>query len=152
MDKISEITKYLFDCDYFAEDFDADDSYEHYDCAHKQMEDNMWSDVYNSWFQYLIDNCESPEKVINFVNLFSYYGGQDQAIKNPYEFLGYIYCKVDMDKYWDVAGDLFDSVAISILESCGKINTVKNPYYNPIKDPEIIASSQKWKDKLNGLY
>lgn len=45
--------------------------------------------------------------------------------------------------------DLFDSVAINLLESCGKINTVKNPYYSPLKDSEIIASVQKWRDKFN---
>lgn len=148
MNTISDVTKYLFDCDFFAEEFDADDSYEHYDCARKQMAENKWSEVYNSWSEYLMSNCDTPEKVINFVNLFSYYGGQDQEIKNPYDFLGYIYCRVDMSIYWDTAGDLFDSVAISILENCGKINIVKNPYYSANKDPEIIASVQRWKDKL----
>lgn len=146
MNTIFETTQFLFGCDFFSEDFDANDTYEHYDCAQKQMEECKWSDVFDSWFQYLITNCDTPKKVINFVNLFSYYGGQDQAIKNPYEFIGYLYYIVDMKRYWDEAGDLFDGVSISILENCGKVNTVKNPYYSPNNDPEIIAAIHRWEN------
>lgn len=97
MEKITAMTEYLFGCDFFADDFDADETYDHYDCAQKLMEEYKWSDIYDAWIDYLVNNCDTPEKVINFVNLFSYYGGQDQAVKDPYYFLGYIYCVVDME-------------------------------------------------------
>lgn len=150
MRTLLDTTNYLFNCDYFAEDFDANDTYEHYDCAQKQKEEYKWADVYNSWFTFLLEKCDTPERVINFVNLFSYYGGQDQATKEPYELLGYIFYKVDMNQYWEEAGSLFDGVAVTLLENCGKINTVKNPYYSPSKDPELIASIQRWGNKFNG--
>lgn len=151
MEKIAAMTEYLFGCDFFADDFDADEKYDHYDCAQKLMEEYKWSDIYDAWIDYLVNNCDAPEKVINFVNLFSYYGGQDQAVKDPYYFLGYIYCVVDMEKYWDEAGSVFDGIAISLLENCGKVNVVKNPYYSPEIDPEVMVSVQKWRKRIDGI-
>ncbi len=150
MSKISEVTKYLFDCDFFAEEFDENDTYEHYDCAQKLMEENKWDEIYDAWYDYLINCCQTPDSVINYVNLYIYYGGQDQAIRNPYEFLGYIYCMVNMDQYWDSVGELFDGLSINILENCGKANIVKNPYYNPEKDPKLLESIQEWRKRMYG--
>lgn len=147
MNELKNTTRYLFECDYFADEFDANDSYEHYDRAQMLMKEYKWCEIFEEWFKYLLENCKTPKEVINFVNLFSYYGGQDQAIRDPYDFIGYIYYRVDMDQYWDEAGELFEGVTITILENCGKINTVKNPYYSPDKDPELIASIQRWRNK-----
>ena len=68
-------------------------------------------------------------------------------MKEPYKFLGYLYYMVDMDKYWDDAGDLFDSLSISMLENSGNINIVKNPYYTALEDPKIKSAVNEWKVK-----
>lgn len=146
-ERIYNETDYLFNCDFMSDEFDADDSYEHYDRAQELLKNHKWSTIFSIWFDYLKNKCDTPEKTINFLNLFLYYGGTDEAIKNPYEFIGYIYYKIDLDKYWDVAGELLEGITISILENSGVVNTVQNPYYSPLEDPEIIASKQRWRNK-----
>lgn len=42
-------------------------------------------------------------------------------------------------------------MAISLLENCGKANVVKNPYYSPEKDPEVMVSVQKWRKRIDGI-
>ncbi len=147
MEKINLETEYLFNCDYMSNEFDADDSYEHYDRAKELLKNHKWEIIFSAWFDYLQKKCNKPDQVINFLNLFLYYGGTDEAIKNPYDFIGYLYYKIDLDKYWDDAGELLEGITISILENGGKVNTVQNPYYSPLKDPEIFASVQRWRNK-----
>ena len=43
-----------------------------------------------------------------------------------------------MDKYWNEAGELFEGLAINILSKSGLVNTMSDPYYNPMKDSRII--------------
>lgn len=50
-----------------------------------------------------------------------------------------------MDIYWEQAGDLFDSIAIDILSNQQLINISEDPYYNPLKDQNIINEIEKWK-------
>ena len=142
---ISNTTTYLFNCDFFADDFDPEGHEEHLECAEKLIDTYPWNDIFNSWNEYLHNNCKTPESVINYCNLFLYYGGQDQFIPNPYEFLGYIYYMVDIDKYWDQAGEFLDGLSISILEKSGEISTVKNPYYQSWTDPKMIAAIERYR-------
>ncbi|MCR4686010.1 MAG: hypothetical protein K5659_00385 [Lachnospiraceae bacterium] len=147
MNDIKSETEYLFGCDYFSDDFDDDELCEHLNRAKTLLKTHKWSEIFDEWNHYLLHNCRTPEEVINFVNLFFYYGGQDEAVKEPYKFLGYLYYMVDMDKYWDDAGDLFDSLSISMLENSGNINIVKNPYYTALEDPKIKSAVNEWKVK-----
>lgn len=140
-------TNYLFDCDFFSDDFDAEGNEEHLQRAEQLLNTYPWKDVFACWNSYLRHNCNSPEEVINFCNLFSYYGGQDNFIPDPYEFLGYIYYMVDINEYWDEAGDFLDGLSISILEKSGEISTTKNPYYQSWKDPCILEIVKKYKNK-----
>lgn len=137
MADINTITQSLFDCNYFADDFDNDDSYEHLEIAEAQIKEYGWDDVFASWFDYLNKQCHDPEDVINFANLFVYYGGTDYPIRTPYDFLAVLYARVNMDKYWEKAGDVFDSLATSVLEKSGEIDLIDDPYYQVLDDPKL---------------
>ena len=142
---LSNTTTYLFDCNFFDDSFDPEDHEDHLALSEQLLESYSWDEVFNSWNKYLHSNCKTPEKIINFCNLFMYYGGQDHFIQNPYDFLGYIYSVVDIEKYWDEAGDLIDGLCISVLEKAGEVSTTKNPYYQSWKDPKILDAAEKYK-------
>lgn len=144
---ITEETNYLFNVDFFSDSFDPEGNEEHLDRAEQLIDSHPWSDVFNSWNNYLHNNCKTPEEVINFCNLFVYYGGTEQFIPHPYEFLGYIYYMVDTEKYWDEAGELLDSLSVSVLEKAGEISSWNDPYYQSWKDPKIIAEVEKLKSQ-----
>ena len=145
--EITELTHYLFDCDFYADDFDPENHEDHLECAEKMYNKYPWSDVFDSWNDYLRHKCQTPEAVINYCNLFSYYGGTDRVIPEPYDFLGYIFYRVDIDKYWEEAGELLDGLSISILVKSGEISTVKDPYYQSWKDPRILSAIEKYKNQ-----
>ena len=144
---ILETTEYLFGCDFFADDFDPEGKEEHLDQVNELLEKYLWKDIFDAWSKYLYEKCETPEEVINFCNLFFYYGGQDQFIPDPYKFLGYIIYKVDLDKNWDLAGDIVDSIGVSILEKSGNLSLLNDPNYQLWNDPQI----QKEVDHLKAL-
>ncbi|MBR5667772.1 MAG: hypothetical protein IKW95_08805 [Lachnospiraceae bacterium] len=142
---LSETTEYLFNCNFFDEAFDPDGNETHQELAEEVLDNNLWQEVFTSWNNYLRSNCTTPETVINFCNLFVYYGGTENPIRNPYDFLGYIFAKVNLDKYWDVAGELLDGIAIAILRRSGEISLTKNPCYQSWKDPKLIKAAEKYK-------
>jgi hypothetical protein len=145
---IKNITKYLFNCDFFNDDFDPEGKEEHLDMAHELQEKYPWSDIIDEWHNYLYTNCRTAEDVINYANLFFYYEGADEYNPDPYKFIGYLYARVNMDTYWEQAGDLFDSIAIDILSNQQLINLAEDPYYNPLKDKNIIDEIARWKATL----
>jgi len=142
---ISSITKYLFDCDFFADDFDPEGQEEHLETAEKLLKDYPWNDIYKEWSRHLYEECKTPEAVINFANLYMYYDGADNFIPDPVSFIGYLYYMVDMNEYWDKAGETFDSLACEIMTKAGLADLVKDPYYKPEKDPRIIDEVEKLK-------
>lgn len=149
LESLYEITKYLFDCDYFSEDFDPEGYETHQDKAQELQSACPWKDIVAQWHNYLYTYCHTADEIINFANLFMYYGGTENFNPEPYKFLGYLYAGVDMDLYWEKAGDLFDSIAIDILSNQLLINLMDDPYYNPLKDKAILLEVEKWK---NGIY
>ena len=142
---ITKETNYLFDVDYFDDNFDPDGNEEHLARAEKMIDSYPWSDIFDSWNEYLHANCKTPEDIYNYCNLFIYYGGTDQFIPRPYEFLGYIYYMIDIDTYWDMAGELLDELSVSILERSGEISSWNDPYYQSWKDPKILKEVEKLK-------
>lgn len=145
---IKDITNFLFNCNFTDDSFDPDGNETHLDVAQELMESYPWIDIVKEWHNYLYANCHTPEEVINFANLFYYYDGADNYNPDPYKFLGYLYAHVDMDLYWDIAGDLFDSVALAILRNQLLIDTCEEPYYNPLKDPHILTEVDNWKQNM----
>lgn len=147
IESINIMTEYLFRCDFFSDEFDPEGKEEHLDKAYDLLEAYPWKDILTSWNAFLHTNCKTPEAVINFCNLFYYYGGTDQFIPEPYSFLGYIFSIVDWDQFWDTAGDFLDSFCISILEKAGEISLMKDPYYQPWKDPKLQQAVEEHKKR-----
>lgn len=143
--KLFETTRYLFDCKYDAPDFD-DDTYEHSDVASALIAEYGWQEVFDSWFTYLRDNCKTAEDVINFANLFFYYGGTEYYLRDPYPFVSYLYYRVDTKKYGEIATEIFDSITIPLLSNIGDVSLEQTPNYVPEKDVRILSAVQKWKN------
>jgi hypothetical protein len=146
---IYDTTLYLFSCNFFDDSFDPEGQEEHLDRAYELQKSYPWIDIITEWHNYLYNKCKTPEEVINFANLFFYYEGVSNYNPEPYKFLGYLYAKVDMDIYWDIAGDLFDSIAIDVLQNQCLIDLTENPYYNPLEDSNVIVEIDKWKQNFH---
>ena len=145
--EIYSISKYLLECDFMDDRFDPEGNEEHLNAADDLLSLYPWQDIYPVWEDFLFNHCTTPEKVINFVNLYIYYGASDYPIPNPLQFVGYIYYMVDMDKYWDEAGELFDGLAIRLLSYGKLVDILEDPYYSPLKDKRIEAKIAEWKKK-----
>lgn len=145
MKTIEEYTNYLFGCNFTDESFDPEDNEEHLKTSWELFEKFSWGEIFPLWMQYLQTKCSAPTDVINFVNLYVYYEASDQLVPEPMEFIGYLYSRVDMDQYWDDAGELFEGLAISVLTKAGYLNMTEAPYYNPLKDDRVLNSISRWK-------
>ena len=146
MKTIKEYTEYLLNCLFTDDDFDPEDHEEHLKMCWELLDHYFWAEIYPVWNRYLHMNCSMPEDVINFVNLYVYYDVSNLKIPDPIEFVSYLYYRVDMDEYWDEAGELFDGLAINILSKHGLVNMMDNPYYNPLKDERILNGISNWKN------
>lgn len=143
MKSIQEYTDYLFNCRFTDENFDPQDHEDHLRTSWELFESYDWNSIYPVWLNHLYNNCPTPEDVINFVNLYIYYEASEKSLDNPLGFIGYLYYRVDMDEYWDEAGDLFEDLAIAVLSKHGLINTMEDPYYKPMKDERILTEIKK---------
>lgn len=146
---LHDATSYLFGCDFFDDDFDPEGKEEHLECAEELLSSYSFNDIFAEWNKYLHDNCKTSEDVINFCNLFAYYGGQDYYIPEAYDFVGYIYYMVDIEREWDNVGDFLDGFCNAILERAGKISLSRDPYYQSWKDPKVLAVIAKYKKGSN---
>jgi len=142
---LKEITKYLFDCDFNDPTFD-DETSEHGEAAETLIRELGWPEVFDSWFDYLLNNCPTEKAVVNFANLFFYYGGADRPLRDPYRFISYLYYRVDTSKYEDDAITIFDSIAIAMLSKIGDVSLEKTPDYAPENDAAIKEAVEKWKN------
>ena len=52
---------------------------------------------------------------------------------------------IDIDTYWDMAGELLDELSVSILEKSGEVSSWNDPYYQSWKDPKILKEVEKLK-------
>ena len=96
-----------------------------------------WPKVYEVWINYLHTKCKSDEAVINFAqNFFDY--AHERHIPDPIHFIAYLYYRVDAHKN-ELAFDIFDSLAITILPNAGLVDIVQNPGYAAEADPRIQA-------------
>ena len=144
---IEEYTNFLLNCCFTDDSFDPENHEDHLKTSWELFENYSWDKIYPVWMNHLYKNCTTPEDVINFVNLYIYYEATEQPINDPVRFIGYLYYKVDMDKYWDKAGELFDGFAISILSKNGLVNIKVDPYYNPLQDTRILKEINTFKEE-----
>ena len=146
MKSIEEYTDYLFNCSFFDDSFDPEGHEDHLEAAWELYGTYAWQDIYPVWMNHLHTNCQTPEDVINFVNLYIYYEAADKPINDPVAFISYLFFRVDLDEYWEKAGDTFDGLAISVLSQAGLVDMMKDPYYVPWKDERILNGVAKWKN------
>lgn len=146
MNSIEDYTKYLFNCSFTDDSFDPEGHEDHLKASWELFDNYSWEDIYPVWIKYLKDNCPAPADVINFINLYTYYDAASLPVPDPIRFISYFYNRVDMDKYWNEAGELFDGLAISILSNQGFVNMMENPYYSPRKDDRILDGISMWKN------
>lgn len=143
--KFNKEIKYLFDCDFFSKDFDPTGKEEHTQFANKLLSNNNWSEIFESIEEYVKENVKTEKQIVNFVNHYLGYGFARQVIDYPYQFIAYFFKRFDVDKNWDNGGETIDDFATSILDKCGYIDLVKNPYYNTAKDEKLLLEIEKIK-------
>lgn len=137
MKSIEEYSGYLLNCCFTDESFDPEDHEDHLKVSWELFENYPWENIYPVWRRHLHEKCPTPADVINFVNLYIYYDAGNKEIPDPLGFVSYLYYRVDMDLYWDEAGELFEGLTINILSKHGLINMIEEPYYNPLEDERI---------------
>ncbi|MDD6666403.1 MAG: hypothetical protein PUE58_00305 [Lachnospiraceae bacterium] len=116
---IQDYTEYLFHCTFTDESFDPEDHEDHLKVSWELFDAYDWANIYPIWKQYLHSHCDTPAKVINFVNLYVYYE----------------------------AGELFESLSINILTHAKLINMIADPYYSPLKDERILNGIARWRTR-----
>ncbi len=143
---IDEITKYLFDRAY-SDNLTDDQEDEILDQVDQQISDFGWKETYSSWMKYLVNTCDTSDSVINFANLFWWYGGQDHPITDPYRFLGYLFYRTGFNLENNSNANILDSLATYILPKAGyrEADLVHNPYYTPENDPQIHEAVDSYK-------
>ena len=142
---LSKEANYLFNLNFY-KDLTSDEIEDTYlDYVDTLLNNYNWFDIFNSWFDYLKTSCPNDDDVINWANLFLWYDGCEHPIPDPYEFLGYLFYRVDVSKNAD-AQHIFDSISISVLEKIGKVDIVSDTTYTPESDPEILKAVAKWKN------
>lgn len=149
MKTIKDYTYYLFNSNFNSDDFDPDGKEEHLDTAEKIKQKYSWKEIIEEWTTYLYKKCFTKEEVLNFCNLFIYYGGTDKYVPDPYKLSGYLLYKLNDVLDEPEIFNLIDGLIVSILEYQGLINLYDNPYYSIEKDSKIIDTKEKW---LNENY
>lgn len=118
--------------------------------AQSILNNNPWDEIYENFDNYLRNECKTEDDVINYVYFFVRYCDLNFIIPSqydPYDLVGYIYSMVDLEKRWDDCGGVFDDFANQAL----RIDLYNDPWYQFWRDPKIIAISEKYKEKRNGL-
>ncbi len=152
MTTIKEITKKIFSVSYEneLEDDTVSETYEI--MAADLIANNKWSDVYASWFDYLVNDCKTEEEILNFANLFWLYNGYKQFIPNAVEFSAFFYANISFEHHPE-AISVIDGIAWFALVNSGVICESKMSFdnYAPNDIPAIDESIKKWKEKGYGL-
>lgn len=150
MKKINEVTKKLFSIE-FEKDLEDENVLEYYEnLASNLIKNNKWSEVYESWYDYLVSNCKNDAEVLNFANLFWLYEGYKQFIPNAVEFCAYFYANVSFEVYPD-AVDIIDSITLEVFMNSLVYpkNSLYYDEYIPTNDPMVKKFIDIWKEKRN---
>ncbi len=105
--------------------------------VNKLITQYTWPKVYETWIEYLHTKCKTDADVVNFAqNYFDY--ARDRHISDPIHFIAYLHYRVNTLEN-DDAMQIFDSLAISVLENAGLLDMMQNPLYTAERDPRIQA-------------
>ncbi len=140
---LTEKIQFLFDCDYFSDDFDPDGNEVHQDMAENLLKENAWKDIFNEVYRFMVKHCTTAKEMFNFCNLYCIYLFDEQPIDIPYEFVARVLHFSDLDKNWDSYGDFIDSFTVNILKNSGKVDLMKSPTYRAWEDPHVLSEMEK---------
>lgn len=108
-----------------------------------------WENTLNAILDFMYSNCVDGESACNFAHMFWGYGAYTYSVNKPYEFLGYLYYRMDMKPWEYDAADLIEGLVKELLSTNG--DESHNPFVNydylPENDPEIIKEVEKWRAK-----
>jgi len=113
----------------------------------KTIKNNPWTDVFDTWFEYLKSSCKTEEEIINFISV--YWAIQIPHCKklplgrDPYDFIGYLLAKIDVNKYEDFCNGIVTPIAIDVLGKSWENDAFI--YYDYWNDPKVIEASKKYK-------
>lgn len=142
LDKID----FLFGCDFFSDDFDPDGEEVHCDTNDELLESYDNKVILDCALEYFYERCKSVDEIINFCNLFFYYGYYEIDNPKALEFLGYIFAVINYDDYPDTY-EFLDGFACSVMEHNKLASLYDDPYYAPEKDERIKKAVEAWKNK-----
>ena len=145
---LQDETNYLFNIDFNNEDLTEDQEDEYLNHLENLLKNYTWNEIFTCWFDYLKNNCKSDNDILNWANIFFWYDGHTYPIPNTFDFLGYLYYRIDVTKNMD-AQHIFDSIAIPILEKLGEADIVADPCFAPESHPKIKQAVDKWRQKEN---
>lgn len=108
-----------------------------------------WDAVFNEVLTYLTEKCNTPESSINAAHIFWQLGWYSNPIPQAYKFLSFFYYCIDFDTEKYDSGDILDSLTTTILPAQGytAADLMKNPYYMPESDAEMISAVEQWKKR-----
>ena len=119
--------------------------------ANKAISEYGWKEVFESWKNYMYENCHTVEEALSFATWFEIYGGHHHRIEEPYKFLAYLYDIFDLNpvKY---NAQIMDDVSYGLLEAAGiKENLWTDDSYTAETDPELIRAVEALR-KENGRW
>ena len=130
MNSIKEITNYLFDIDYWSDEYDETEN-ERFEILEKLLSDYPWKDIWNEWVLYLIEKCTTSRDIENYLDLLFAYEISKQFIPNPIDFAGYLYHRIGNDLLIGDLQHMMDSVIIHELCHLKYMNHSKE-FYNEV--------------------
>ena len=145
--KIEELTKELFSQDAMEVLDGGEETDALYDAlvekAEAMISEYGWDVVFESWKNYMYNNCHTIKEAISFATWFEAYGGHTHKIEKPYEFLAYLYDIFDLNpvKY---DAQIMDDVSFGLLEASGiKENLWEDDDYTTERDPELVKAVEE---------
>lgn len=147
MENLHSKLELLFSQDFFSDDFDPEGKYP--DEALELLNTYPWKDIYSICFDIFTTKYQTASELYNALNLYYIYTFAEQRITNPYDFIGYIFYVIDLNKYGDMYGDFIETFTISILDNSLGSNHMSDAYYHPWEDPNTIAALERWRMRFN---
>ena len=145
MQNLKSKIEFLFNQNFFSDDFDPEGEIP--EIAEELLNSYSWNDIYNMCFEHFKNDCTTIEKLYNALNLYYIYSFADQPIPNPYELIGYILYRIDIEKDWDKYGEFIDTLAISIVDNSTGTSHLSDGYYRLYEDQKVVEAIEYWKSK-----
>jgi hypothetical protein len=117
--------------------------------ANNVINEYGWNVVFESWKNFMYENCNSVENALNFATWFEIYGGNNHKIAEPYKFLAYLYDIFDLNpvKY---NAQIMDDISYGLLEAAGiKKNLWSDDCYTTENDPELVNAVKELRKERN---